>query len=58
MESAEAMPLPLVEQYDLHDFIANLSRVDDSLAPHVKYGIYSLLDANSGSKRQQLPSGI
>ncbi len=40
MEPAEAMPLPLVEQpeYDgnLHDFIANLRRVDGSMAPHVK----------------------
>ncbi len=40
MEPAEAIPLPLVEQYDgnLHDFIANLRRVDGSMAPHVKYG--------------------
>jgi hypothetical protein len=31
---------PLVEKYDgnLHDFIANLRRVDGGLAPHDKYG--------------------
>ena len=36
----ESKPLPLVEQYDgnLHDFIANLRRVNGNLAPHEKYG--------------------
>jgi hypothetical protein len=39
--SGEAKPLPLVELYDgnLHDFIANLRRVDGSMAPHEKYGM-------------------
>ena len=38
--TAEDKPLPLAVQYDgnLHDFIANLRRVNGNPEPHDKYG--------------------